>query len=328
MTFKTIPAGRNIRMAFLGCGKITAKHSKLLKKRGDVQLSFASRSEDKARDYAGRFGSGRFFTSYESAIHSPDTDVIFIATPPHNHLDLALRAIQAGKHVMVEKPPFLHAADFDRIAAERKKTGVQVMITENYFYKPVLRKLRKILQTDVIGDIRFLYFNATKTQRNDDWRDDQSIAGGGALLEGGIHWINFISNLGPEPASVHGFQPAPLAKGPERSMQVVMTYAGGPVGTLLYSWEVNALINGLRLSRIYGTRGSVTFESNGIFIFIRGKKWRFILPGFADIGGTKAMFEDFLQALRTGEEPAFSLELARRDMVFIEKAYGGRGEQV
>ena len=104
-------------------------------------------------------------------------------------------------------------------------------------------------------------------------------------------------------------------------MQVVVKYKAGPIGTLLYSWEVNALLKGLRLCRIYGTEGSITFEANGLFIFVRGKKWRLIFPGFSDIIGTKAMFHDFFSALRNGHEPTFHFALAKRDVSMIEAAY-------
>lgn len=322
MPFKKIPDGQPIRLVFLGCGNVTARHAKTLRSFKNLKICFASRSEAKAAEYAGKFKGSGHFGSYAAAIESPETDVVFIATPPDSHLELALQAVRAGKHVIVEKPPFLRASDFDLIAAEREKTGVQVMVAENYFYKPVLRRLRQLLQTDVVGEPKFLFFNATKIQNTEDWRDEKNRAGGGALFEGGIHWVNFISNLGLEAEAVTGFQPKMKpGRQVERSMQVVVKYAGGAVGTLLYSWEVSALINGLRLSAIYGTEGGITFESNGIFIFVRGKKWRFILPGFADIGGFRSMFADFFKALQQGEEPAFNLALAKRDLEFIEAAY-------
>lgn len=320
MEFKKIPENAPVRLTFLGCGAVTGRHSKLLKSFDRVALSYASRSADKAAAFQQKFKGDRAFGSYEEAIISAETDVVFIATPPDSHLDLTLQAVRAGKHVIVEKPPFLKSSDFDLVDAERRKTGVQVMVAENYFYKPLLQKLKNLLATDIIGEPKFLFFNATKTQKTTGWRNEANMAGGGALFEGGIHWINFISNLGFQVLDVNGFQPGG-SSGPERSMQVVVKYAGGAVGTLLYSWEINALLNGLRISRIYGTKGSVTFESNGVFIFVRGKKWKFILPGFADIGGSKAMFRDFFTALREGEEPAFNLALAKRDVAFIEKAY-------
>ena len=250
-----------------------------------------------------------------------------MATPPDSHLELTLLAIRSCKHVIVEKPPFFHASDFDEVELERQKTGAQVMVAENYFYKPLLRKLREAIAADLIGELKFLYFNATKTQKTEDWRDEKGSSGGGALFEGGIHWVNIISNLGLDIQSVTGFFPGKQLSEDklERSMQLVVKYVGGPIGTLLYSWEINALLKVVRLSRIYGTGGSITFESNGIFIFIRGKKWRFIFPGFADMVGSKAMFEDFFRALRSGEEPAFNLELAKRDLALIEAAYQSAG---
>ena len=322
MIFKKINTNEPIKLAFLGCGNITAQHSKTIKGvEKNIELYYASRSEKKASEYCKKNKGAGFFGSYEAAILSEKINTVLIATPPDSHLELALKALRAGKHVIVEKPPFFKSTDFDLINEERKKTGVQVMVAENYFYKPLLKKLNKILVTDIIGDIKFMYFNATKTQVQDDWRNDKKTMGGGALFEGGIHWINFISNLGFKIKKITGFQPKTIDYQLERSMQVVAEYENGAVGTLLYSWEINALINGLRISRIYGTKGSITFESNGVFIFIRGEKWKFILPGFADIGGKKSMFKDFFEALRKGEEPEFNLSLAKRDLEYIEQAY-------
>lgn len=321
MNYKKLNANEPIRLAFLGCGGVTIKHAKTLKGFKNVELFYASRSEEKAKSFCEKWNGAGYFNSYESAILSEKINVILIATPPDSHLELTLKAVQAGKHVIVEKPPFFKSTDFDLIDVERKKTNVQVMVAENYFYKPVLQKLRKILSTDIIGDIKFMYFNATKKQVQEDWRNDQMITGGGALFEGGIHWVNFMANLGLTIKKVTGFQPQKPDNQLERSMQVVAEFEEGMVGTLLYSWEINALINGLRISRIYGTEGSITFESNGVFIFIRGKKWRFILPGFSDIGGSKGMFNDFFNAIKKGEEPVFNFMLAKRDLEMVEKAY-------
>lgn len=324
--FKKIPAAKPIHLAFLGCGNITTKHGKLLQKFSGVQCYYASRSEAKAQEFAQKLKGSGHFGSYEAAISSPEIDVVFIATPPADHLELALAAVRAGKHVILEKPPFFQSSDFDLVDAERQKTGVQVMVAENYFYKPLLRKLRQVLAEQPIGHLKFLIFNATKTQKTDDWRDDQALTGGGALFEGGIHWVNFISNLGLDIQSVTGFLPKKeKPNGLERSSQLVVKYKDGPIATLLYSWEVNTIFGGLRLCRIYGTAGSITFESNGLFMLVRGKKWRFILPGFSDILGKRAMFEDFFAALRNGKEPIFHYALAKRDVAMIEEAYQTAG---
>ncbi|MCX2481508.1 Gfo/Idh/MocA family oxidoreductase [Pedobacter sp. MC2016-15] len=317
-TYKKIE-GR-MRIVFLGCGAIAGQHAKRLSRLAGVDLFFASRDESKAHSYSVKYKGKGIFSSYTAAIQSPNIDVVFICTPPDSHLALSIAAMTAGKHVICEKPAFFHAADFDIIDQLRQEKGVQLFIAENYFYKPALRKLREVLAANIIGDIKFLFINATKTQHVDNWRLDTETAGGGALFEGGIHWINYISNLGLTLQSVTGFQPSKNSS-PERSMQVVATYAEGAVGTLLYSWEVNTVFKGLRISRIFGTKGSILFESNGLYIFVRGKKWRLLLPGIADISGAKGMLTDFMHALRTGEDAAFNLPMARRDLEFVEQAY-------
>lgn len=317
-TYKKIEG--QVRIAFLGCGVIASKHARRLNSFAGVDLYFASRIETRAQEYAGKYKGKGTFPSYTAAIQSPDVAVVFICTPPDSHLALAIEAMTAGKHVICEKPSFFHSTDFDRIDKLRRERGLQLFIAENYFYKPVLKKLRNVLAANPIGDIKFLFFNATKSQEVSSWRADTAKAGGGALFEGGIHWINYISNVGLTIQSVTGFQPSNTGK-PERSMQVVAKYAEGPIGTLLYSWEVNSLFRGIRNSRIFGTRGSITVESNGLYIFVRGKKWKLLFPGIADISGAKGMLADFLNALRTGEDAAFNLQMARRDLEIIEQAY-------
>ena len=309
-----------IRLAFLGCGFATRLHSKTLGKFKDVQCWYASRSAGKAREYQAKYRGQGSFDSYEAAIASPEIDAVLIATPPDSHLALTRRALQAGKHVIVEKPPFLSSGDFDTVKALSIEHGRQVMVAENYYYKPLLVTLRRIIASGMIGEVLFLHLNATKTQKTGNWRDDAALSGGGALFEGGIHWINLMANAGLTIETVEGFRPG-SQDGAERSVQVVAQYREGAIGSLLYSWEVSTIFQGLRVSRIFGREGSVTFESNGIFVFVRGKKIRFFWPGLSDIAGYRGMFQDFFRALRSGEAPAFNLDLAKRDVELIEAVY-------
>jgi predicted dehydrogenase len=318
MKFKTIEQNRPIRIAFLGCGLAAKIHSKTLSKFPRVERYYASRSHEKAAAFLAKYKGQGSFGSYEDAIATPHIDVVLVLTPPVSHLDLALAAIKAGKHVIVEKPPFLSSADFDLVRSEQGKTGVQVLVAENYFYKPSLIELRQVLASGLIGEVKFIFLNATKAQKTGNWRDEESLSGGGALFEGGIHWVNYLSNLGFPVQAASGFLPGKPQE-LDRSIQVVFKYENGPVATLLYSWEIGGLLKGLRLSRIYGTEGSITFESNGVFIFVRGRKWKLILPGISDIAGYRGMFTDFLQSLRTGREPAFNLASAKRDLELIEE---------
>lgn len=317
MTETTHPLG----IAFLGCGAVTRAHTRTLRAiDADVRLYYASRELARATDLNSRCNGAGAFGAYEAALEDSAVDVVLIATPPAFHLEWTLRALAAGKHVIVEKPPFPLAADFATVEVAARAASRQVMVAENYFYKPLLRTLRSMLRAGVIGEPRFVDIKALKTQRTENWRDDPALAKGGALYEGGIHWIDFLANIGLDVASVHGFRPG-LRGGLDREMLVVARYAQGAVGALFFSWNTPSLLKGVRLSRIYGTEGSITFESNGLFALALGQRTRLRFPGVRDLTGTRAMFRDFLGALRDGRAPEFTVALARRDLEMIEAAY-------
>jgi len=298
--YKSIPAEQAIRLAFLGCGAITNDHTKYTRyAEKNIALSYASRNIDKAKTYQKKHGGVHAFGSYAEAISSDDIDIIMINTPPDSHHELAKAALDNGKHVIVEKPPFF----------------------ENYYYKPLRTKLKSLLEQEIIGDILFININATKKQEaSGDWRDDKAITGFGSLFEGGIHWINFINNIGLTITDVKGFIPKQMTE-LERSSQVAANTEEGAVINLFYSWEADTIFKGLRLSKIFGREGSITFETNGIFIISRGKKKKITFPGLSHIAGYKLMFKDFFQAIRSGQRPAFNWEMAKKDLVLIEQVY-------
>jgi len=322
MNYKLIPEDQPIRICFLGCGNITQRHAKLMSKSKEkVVLSFASRSLEKAESYKTKFDGTHTYSSYEDAISSADQDVIMINTPPHLHFDLAKLSVDEGKHLIVEKPPFFKSSDFDVIGIIADSKGLQFMVAENYYYKPLRKKIKDILSSDLIGEPLFLHINATKTQASqNDWREDPELSGFGALFEGGIHWINFINNLGFDITEIRGYVPSE-SKELERSIQVTASTKQGVVMNLLYSWEVNTIFKGLRLSKVYGRDGSLSFETNGIFAFLRGKKTRLMFPGLANISGAAPMIDDFLGAIRQGRDPEFTWRMAQRDLQLIEEVY-------
>jgi UDP-N-acetylglucosamine 3-dehydrogenase len=308
-------------IAFLGCGAVTEAHTRTLHAIGaDVRLYYASRERSRATELNARCNGSGAFGGYDAALADPQVDVVLIATPPAFHLEWTLRALAAGKHVIVEKPPFPRADDFTVVEAAARRASRQVMVAENYFYKPVLRVLRSMLRDGTIGEPRFLDIKALKTQRTQNWRDDAELAQGGALYEGGIHWIDFIANLGLDLISIHGFRPG-TATGLDREMLIVARYAEGAVAALFFSWNTPSLLKGVRLSRLYGTEGSITFESNGLFVLSLGKRAGLRFPGLRDLTGTRAMFRDFLGALGEGRAPEFSLARARHDLELVEAAY-------
>jgi predicted dehydrogenase len=282
-------------------------------------LFYASRDAARSARYQRRFGGRAAFDTYDAGLEDRRVNVAFVATPTVTHRDLALRSLAAGKDVIVEKPAFMRAADVDVIRDGAVRAGRRVFVAENYAYKPITTLIRRYVDDGDLGDVRFVMLNATRHQRAVGWRADPMLSGGGALFEAGIHWISFASSLGltVERVSAHRVG---HTEGPDRSSLVVFQYANGAVGVLSHSWELHAPFRGLRLSKVQGLRGAITFESNGLAAFSTGRRRSIHLTGLRDLLGYRAMLTDFLRALRTGQPPRYTLETARRDLGLAEHA--------
>ena len=310
-----------LSLALIGCGAIARRHARTLRRFGRrVRVGFASRDPGKAEAYRRECDGFAAFGDYAAALADPRVDGVVVTTPPPQHLALTLAALAAGKHVIVEKPAFLRASDVDEVHTAAARAGRQVLVAENYAYKPLTLLLGRLLEAGEIGVPRLVRLSALKHQPTPDWRGSPALAGGGALFEGGVHWINLLGWLGPEIVEVAGYRPSGGAE-PERTMVVVVRYANGAVGTLHHSWEAPARLKGLALSQVIGDRGTLVFESNGLFVLLNGRRRRVMFPGVRDLKGFRAMFADFLDALETGAAPRMTLAAARRDLAVVEAAY-------
>jgi predicted dehydrogenase len=148
--------------------------------------------------------------------------------------------------------------------------------------------------------------------------------GGGALLEGGVHWVNLLLNVGGAPAEVIAAKPEvtyPPAAPFEDNLELLVKFDGGAVGKLLHSWRTHNRIAGLSASKLYGTDGNITFESNGLWAVVLGNRKRIRIPGLLDIMGYRGMLKAFAQSVRDGTPPPMSLKVAKRDMELIFAAY-------
>ena len=322
------PVSAPVHIAFLGCGFITGVHSRHLKRLGDaVVCSYASRDGEKAERYRRLYLGRTHYTGYTRALEDPAVDAVVIAVPPRFHLELTLQALAAGKHVLVEKPAFPRIGDFEIAQAARDQTGRMVLVGENDHYKPLVGCLRRLLREGAIGDLLMAHFTTLlrRFKAADDWRNDEALGGGDAFFEEGIHWLHLANSLGPVITEAHGFRPPVRPEGPDtraKSMMVAFRYDTGAVGALYYSREVPSLLRGLRLSKLFGRGGIISFESNGACVLVRGREGtRLLLPGLRDMRGYQAMYRDFVEAIREGRTPQMSLETAMADQRLMDQIY-------
>lgn len=330
MTYPSPP----VRLAFLGCGYITGVHSRELRALGrQVLPRYASRDRARAEAFCRQYGGDRAYGDYGSAIHDPTVDAVVVAVPPKFHLALTLEALEAGKHVLVEKPALVRTQDYEVVRTARDAADRVVLVGENDHYKPLAVRLRELVASGVIGELVFAHFTtiAHRPKPMGDWRHDESMAGGDAFFEEGIHWLHIAGSLGPRITAIHGYrpsQPRHSSPAPSRhaSMLAAFSYDNGAVGALFYTREVPSPLRGLRFSHLYGRKGVISWESNGAMVLVRGNAApRLIFPGFRDVRGYQAMYRDFAQSIRGNHAPQMSLERALEDQRLMDQIYAGLG---
>ncbi len=314
-----------LHVCLLGCGAVARLHSRVARRlRGAVALSYASRDGERAEAYRRRYRGRHAFDSYEAACGHPDIDVVFICTPPGLHVEHAELAARSGKALVIEKPAARSVAELDTIRQTVAQHGVLAAVAENYRFKPLLKLLRTYVDRGDIGTPQFVEISRAGRNKTGGWRADEELMGGGALLEGGVHWIHLLCELGGTPREVVAARPTHVSEpvAPfEDALDVLVRFEEGPVGRLFHSWNTTTRIGGLGLSRMLGTAGNIHFESNGVFVALLGRRHRVRLPGLLDLMGYGGMWRHLVECFRAGREPAISLSVARRDLAVVEAAY-------
>jgi predicted dehydrogenase len=177
----------------------------LLKHTRHQVVAVGSRSAERAREFAGRFGIERAYGSYEQLAEDPGVDAVYVAAPNSEHRRLALLAIAGGKHALVEKPFTDTAAEAREIADAGRAAGVVVMEAMWTRYLPQSDVIRQLLAAGALGEVRFVAADHGQKLPTDS-RLYKPELGGGALLDLGVYPVAFAFSILGRPASVvaHG----------------------------------------------------------------------------------------------------------------------------
>ncbi|WP_223692121.1 Gfo/Idh/MocA family protein [Leifsonia poae] len=186
-----------LRWGVVGSGWIAGAFTDALHAHTDQRMVTATaRDGAKAAAFAAEHGIARISESVEALVGSPDIDVVYIATPHTSHREVALAAIAAGKHVLVEKPFALDAREARDIAEASRRAGVFAMEAMWTRYLPQSDILRQVLDAGTLGDIHLVTadfgFAAPFDADNRMWNPE---LGGGALLDAGVYPLSFVSSV-------------------------------------------------------------------------------------------------------------------------------------
>jgi predicted dehydrogenase len=221
-------------------------------------VAIASRDGIKAREAADQLGIPKSYGSYEELLNDKDIDIIYNPLPNHLHVPMTLKALEAGKHVLCEKPIGLDQAEAEFLVNEAKKyPKLKVMEAFMYRFHPQWHKVKELIAEGVIGEVRtvhtfFSYFNPDPNNiRN------KADIGGGALMDIGCYCISFPRYIfEKEPVRVIGLIDRDPVMNTDRLTSGMLDFSGGITATFTCSTQLTPY----QRTQIVGTKGRIDIE--------------------------------------------------------------------
>lgn len=220
-----------LRWGILATGGIARLFTADLRLHGFDVRAVGSRSGESAARFASDYGIPRVHASYEALLADPEVDVVYVSTPHPMHADNAVAALEAGKHVLVEKPFALNRAEAERIAAAAAANDRLAMEAMWSRYLPHMVRIRELIADGVLGEVRSLIADHTQLLSDDPAHRINALElGGGALLDLGIYPVSFAWDLFGEPAAIRA---SGVLKdtGADAQVATIFEYDGGRLAT-------------------------------------------------------------------------------------------------
>jgi predicted dehydrogenase len=315
---------KKVKWGVLGAAKIaTAKVIPAMQQSEWSEVTaIASRSLEKAQQSAASLGIPKAYGSYEELLSDPEIEAIYNPLPNHLHVPWSIKAAEAGKHVLCEKPISLTVAECRDLIAARDQTGVKIEEAFMVRSHPQWIRARALAKSGEIGDLR-----AMLTAFSYNNRDPQNIRnipeyGGGALMDIGCYPIQFSRFIfGPEPTRVLGLLERDPEMGTDRLTSAILEF---PTGQSVFTCSTQMVP--YQRTQILGTLGRIEVE---IPVNAPPDRPQRI---FVDVGEIRTeefpicnqytlQGDEFSRAVREGGEVPAPLEDALRNMGVIEALF-------
>jgi predicted dehydrogenase len=308
-----------LTLGIIGLGPASEPHAKCLLKlanRVDVRAA-ASRSEDRARAFADRFGLP-VTTDIDAVIADPAIHAILVLTPPSSHLEIAERCFAAGKHVLVEKPLDTALERAERLVAGGRASGRRLGVVLQHRFRPGSLRLRAVLDAGTLGDIQAAWMTVPwwrqQAYYDEPGRGTLARDGGGVLLTQAIHTLDLFRSLVGVSAvvaaqatttSVHRMETEDYAT-------ALVRLGNGAPGTIAATTA--AFPGGPERIEIIGANGTATLHGGALRVALQDGPEEFLAAEGSTGSGAnimdfpidahRALLTDFLDAIATDRDPA------------------------
>ncbi|MEE2898929.1 MAG: Gfo/Idh/MocA family oxidoreductase [Gemmatimonadota bacterium] len=286
-------------------------------------VAVASRTDAPARDFADKWGIPRHYGSYQELLDDPEIDAVYNPLPNSLHLEWTVRAAQAGKHVLCEKPLALNEAECREMAAAADANGVKLLEAFMYRFHPRTQKVLEMVRAGDIGDLRVIRSSFTfRLTQPDNIRLNPDL-GGGALMDVGCYCVNVSRTMaGAEPEQVQATANW-TDRGVDEEMAGTLRFPGG----VLAHFDCSLTMERNEVYEVAGTEGHLQVPSS----FLPGKEDASILHHRGRSGTTtvvvpgadeyQLMVEHFADCVLGGHPLEYTADEAALNMRTIEALY-------
>lgn len=320
------------RGAISGFGQVAARgHLAGWRMRPEVEIVAVHEPVAERRHEALRLIPGvRVYESLELMLAGERLDFVDIASPPAYHLAAARAALEAGAHLMVEKPLCLRGSDLAQLVAIAARRGRVLFCAHNWKYAPAYKLAGEMVRGGRLGEIRHIALNRLRTKQagGSQWRVNRAIGGGGIVVDHGWHVFYLMRWLmgGAAPLSVSAMTAPPASRGVEEVADIRLVFEAGRTGSSHLSWRAP-----LRRTSalIYGSEAALEIEGERVTLTTRAGATRDLrVKDIADDSYHSAWFgglaEEFERAVAGGPESAearINLDEARTALAVMNAAY-------
>ncbi|NYD90070.1 Gfo/Idh/MocA family protein [Sphingomonas melonis] len=268
------------------------------------------------------------YANFDTIRDNPDVDIVYVCLPNSMHAEYTIRAAQAGKHVMCEKPMAVSVAECEAMIAACKKANRKLMIGYRCHFEPFNLEAMRLARTGAAGKIRYVRTEHGFTQGSPSaWRLKRALAGGGSLMDMGVYSLQAARYMtGEEPIAVTARESTdrrdPRFTEVEDMIEWTLEFPSGAIAGCqsMYSANQNHIL-------LMGDKGRIELEpatrydGNHMWLGRDGREREVTPPP----GPAKTQFagqlDHLAQCVRSGREPIVSGEEGLRDMRIVEAIY-------
>jgi UDP-N-acetyl-2-amino-2-deoxyglucuronate dehydrogenase len=358
MTDVVTDTGKPVRLALVGAGVIGTTHGQVVSELADqIELvAVADLHLERAEKLAGESG-GKAFSSLAEALAAMEIDVVTVCTPTGRHAEVAIEALEAGKHVIIEKPAEVTIEKTDEIIAAQRRAGTLVAVISQHRFDPATEVTVDAIRRGELGRLTsgiasIDWWRGQSYYDSGNWRGTWELDGGGALMNQGVHTVDLLVATLGRPVEVFAYT-GTLAHERIEVEDVavgVVKFENGALGVL---HATTAAYPGLSARlQVHGDKGSVIIDNDELsFIHVTtrggeaeekayGSKSTSLNqiadypnasggaaltagsdPGRLAIDAHRRQYENFLAALAGKEELRVDLETNRQSIAIITSVY-------